>query len=80
MVLCESCSNKTVQILLHLMLLVSLGFTFLFQKFSMVLEALDNGQPIDLRDMPPAPQGKSSRGDLYSPLQLAGGSRLIVID
>ncbi|KAJ7332723.1 hypothetical protein JRQ81_014903 [Phrynocephalus forsythii] len=26
------------------------------KKFSMVLEALDNGQPIDLKDMPPAPQ------------------------
>ncbi|XP_053169623.1 coiled-coil and C2 domain-containing protein 1B [Hemicordylus capensis] len=25
------------------------------KKFSMVLEALDSGQPIDLRDMPPAP-------------------------
>nr|XP_034980061.1 coiled-coil and C2 domain-containing protein 1B [Zootoca vivipara]XP_034980062.1 coiled-coil and C2 domain-containing protein 1B [Zootoca vivipara]XP_034980063.1 coiled-coil and C2 domain-containing protein 1B [Zootoca vivipara] len=31
------------------------------KKFSLVLEALDSGQPVDLRDMPPAPQ------DLESP-------------
>uniref|UniRef100_A0A8C3XJI3 Coiled-coil and C2 domain-containing protein 1B n=1 Tax=Chelydra serpentina TaxID=8475 RepID=A0A8C3XJI3_CHESE len=30
------------------------------KKFTMVLEALDSGQPVDLQDMPPAPQGKSS--------------------
>uniref|UniRef100_A0A674J5Q7 C2 domain-containing protein n=1 Tax=Terrapene triunguis TaxID=2587831 RepID=A0A674J5Q7_9SAUR len=28
------------------------------KKFTMVLEALDSGQPVDLQDMPPAPQGK----------------------
>uniref|UniRef100_A0A669PEH1 Coiled-coil and C2 domain-containing protein 1B n=1 Tax=Phasianus colchicus TaxID=9054 RepID=A0A669PEH1_PHACC len=28
------------------------------KKFNMVLEALDSGQPIDLQNMPPSPQGK----------------------
>ncbi|NXJ12605.1 C2D1B protein, partial [Odontophorus gujanensis] len=28
------------------------------KKFNVVLEALDNGQPIDLQNMPPSPQGK----------------------
>ncbi|NXG66194.1 C2D1B protein, partial [Hemiprocne comata] len=30
------------------------------KKFNMVLEALDSGQPIDLQNMPPSPQGKAS--------------------
>ncbi|NXT26880.1 C2D1B protein, partial [Syrrhaptes paradoxus] len=29
------------------------------KKFNVVLEALDNGQPIDLQNMPPSPQGKT---------------------
>uniref|UniRef100_A0A8D0DXS0 Coiled-coil and C2 domain-containing protein 1B n=1 Tax=Salvator merianae TaxID=96440 RepID=A0A8D0DXS0_SALMN len=29
------------------------------KKFTMVLEALDSGQLVDLRDMPPAPQGRA---------------------
>ncbi|KFU97693.1 Coiled-coil and C2 domain-containing protein 1B, partial [Pterocles gutturalis] len=29
------------------------------KKFNVVLEALDNGQPIDLQNMPPSPQGKA---------------------
>ncbi|NXH09638.1 C2D1B protein, partial [Bucco capensis] len=29
------------------------------KKFNMVLEALDSGQPIDLQNMPPSPQGKA---------------------
>ncbi|XP_023802570.1 coiled-coil and C2 domain-containing protein 1B-like, partial [Cyanistes caeruleus] len=29
------------------------------KKFNVVLEALDSGQPIDLQNMPPSPQGKA---------------------
>uniref|UniRef100_A0A672U5A8 Coiled-coil and C2 domain-containing protein 1B n=1 Tax=Strigops habroptila TaxID=2489341 RepID=A0A672U5A8_STRHB len=29
------------------------------KKFNVVLEALDSGQPIDLKNMPPSPQGKA---------------------
>uniref|UniRef100_A0A8C3RRE0 C2 domain-containing protein n=1 Tax=Chelydra serpentina TaxID=8475 RepID=A0A8C3RRE0_CHESE len=32
------------------------------KKFTMVLEALDSGQPVDLQDMPPAPQDPVSTG------------------
>uniref|UniRef100_A0A8B9TKI5 Coiled-coil and C2 domain containing 1B n=1 Tax=Anas platyrhynchos TaxID=8839 RepID=A0A8B9TKI5_ANAPL len=31
------------------------------KKFDVVLEALDSGQPVDLQNMPPSPQGKAAR-------------------
>lgn len=32
----------------------------------MVLEALDSGQPIDLQNMPPSPQGKACLKETFS--------------
>ncbi|XP_009574616.1 PREDICTED: coiled-coil and C2 domain-containing protein 1B [Fulmarus glacialis] len=37
------------------------------KKFSVVLEALDSGQPIDLQNMPPSPQGLESLGNVQDP-------------
>ncbi|XP_074859678.1 coiled-coil and C2 domain-containing protein 1B isoform X2 [Carettochelys insculpta] len=36
------------------------------KKFTMVLEALDSGQPVDLQDMPPAPQDHESMEKRHS--------------
>uniref|UniRef100_A0A8C3TUK2 Coiled-coil and C2 domain containing 1B n=1 Tax=Catharus ustulatus TaxID=91951 RepID=A0A8C3TUK2_CATUS len=36
------------------------------KKFNVVLEALDNGQPIDLQNMPPSPQGKACLQENFS--------------
>ncbi|NXL85552.1 C2D1B protein, partial [Alectura lathami] len=35
------------------------------KKFSVVLEALDSGQPIDLKNMPPSPQGKACLTEMF---------------
>ncbi|XP_042321669.1 coiled-coil and C2 domain-containing protein 1B isoform X2 [Sceloporus undulatus] len=37
------------------------------KKFTMVLEALDSGQPVDLKDMPPAPQEPESLENMQPP-------------
>uniref|UniRef100_A0A8C3RSR4 Coiled-coil and C2 domain-containing protein 1B n=1 Tax=Chelydra serpentina TaxID=8475 RepID=A0A8C3RSR4_CHESE len=37
------------------------------KKFTMVLEALDSGQPVDLQDMPPAPQDLESLEKTQAP-------------
>ncbi|NWS15442.1 C2D1B protein, partial [Pachyramphus minor] len=36
------------------------------KKFNVVLEALDSGQPIDLQNMPPSPQGKAHLKETFS--------------
>ncbi|NWW72852.1 C2D1B protein, partial [Climacteris rufus] len=36
------------------------------KKFNVVLEALDSGQPIDLQNMPPSPQGKACLREILS--------------
>ncbi|NWS95498.1 C2D1B protein, partial [Mionectes macconnelli] len=36
------------------------------KKFNVVLEALDSGQPIDLQNMPPSPQGKACLKETFS--------------
>ena len=36
----------------------------------MVLEALDSGQPIDLQNMPPSPQGKAHLAETLSEVSL----------
>ncbi|NWT19356.1 C2D1B protein, partial [Vireo altiloquus] len=36
------------------------------KKFDVVLEALDSGQPIDLQNMPPSPQGKACLKETFS--------------
>ncbi|NWI52425.1 C2D1B protein, partial [Calyptomena viridis] len=40
------------------------------KKFNVVLEALDSGQPIDLENMPPPPQGKASLKETFSEVSL----------
>uniref|UniRef100_A0A8C3TLI9 Coiled-coil and C2 domain containing 1B n=1 Tax=Catharus ustulatus TaxID=91951 RepID=A0A8C3TLI9_CATUS len=40
------------------------------KKFNVVLEALDNGQPIDLQNMPPSPQGKACLQENFSEVSL----------
>ncbi|NXF02397.1 C2D1B protein, partial [Smithornis capensis] len=40
------------------------------KKFNVVLEALDSGQPIDLENMPPPPQGKASIKETFSEVSL----------
>ncbi|NWZ84845.1 C2D1B protein, partial [Poecile atricapillus] len=35
------------------------------KKFNVVLEALDSGQPIDLQNMPPSPQGKACSHETF---------------
>lgn len=36
----------------------------------MVLEALDSGQPVDLQNMPPSPQGKVCLQETFSEVSL----------
>ncbi|NWU14809.1 C2D1B protein, partial [Cephalopterus ornatus] len=36
------------------------------KKFNVVLEALDSGQPIDIQNMPPSPQGKACLKETFS--------------
>ncbi|NWV74937.1 C2D1B protein, partial [Dasyornis broadbenti] len=40
------------------------------KKFNVVLEALDSGQPIDLQNMPPSPQGKACLKETFSEVSL----------
>ncbi|NXA04674.1 C2D1B protein, partial [Sapayoa aenigma] len=40
------------------------------KKFNVILEALDSGQPIDLENMPPPPQGKASHKETFSEVSL----------
>ncbi|NXN80222.1 C2D1B protein, partial [Bombycilla garrulus] len=40
------------------------------KKFDVVLEALDSGQPIDLQNMPPSPQGKACLQEPFSEVSL----------
>ncbi|NXC79992.1 C2D1B protein, partial [Cercotrichas coryphoeus] len=40
------------------------------KKFNVVLEALDSGQPIDLENMPPSPQGKACLQETFSEVSL----------
>ncbi|NXM87943.1 C2D1B protein, partial [Oenanthe oenanthe] len=40
------------------------------KKFNVVLEALDSGQPIDLENMPPSPQGKACLQETFSGVSL----------
>ncbi|NXD40343.1 C2D1B protein, partial [Copsychus sechellarum] len=40
------------------------------KKFNVVLEALDSGQPIDLENMPPSPQGKACLQEAFSEVSL----------
>ncbi|NXK60150.1 C2D1B protein, partial [Sylvietta virens] len=40
------------------------------KKFSVVLEALDSGQPVDLQNMPPSPQGKACLQETFSEVSL----------
>ncbi|NXX31910.1 C2D1B protein, partial [Nicator chloris] len=40
------------------------------KKFSVVLEALDSGQPADLQNMPPSPQGKAWLQETFSEVSL----------
>ncbi|NXU09906.1 C2D1B protein, partial [Pardalotus punctatus] len=40
------------------------------KKFNVVLEALDSGQPIDLQNMPPPPQGKACLKETFSEVSL----------
>ncbi|NXB52045.1 C2D1B protein, partial [Leucopsar rothschildi] len=40
------------------------------KKFNVVLEALDSGQPIDLQNMPPSPQGKACLQETFSEVSL----------
>ncbi|NWV50737.1 C2D1B protein, partial [Daphoenositta chrysoptera] len=44
------------------------------KKFNVVLEALDNGQPIDLQNMPPSPQGKACLKETFSEVSCVCGS------
>ncbi|NXF82974.1 C2D1B protein, partial [Sclerurus mexicanus] len=51
------------------------------KKFNVVLEALDSGQPIDLQNMPPSPQGKACLKETFSEVSLRGekgGKRQLV--
>ncbi|NXO23741.1 C2D1B protein, partial [Cisticola juncidis] len=40
------------------------------KKFNVVLEALDSGQPVDLENMPPSPQGKVCLQETFSEVSL----------
>ncbi|NWY38213.1 C2D1B protein, partial [Sylvia atricapilla] len=40
------------------------------KKFNVVLEALDSGQPVDLQNMPPSPQGKVYLQETFSEVSL----------
>ncbi|NXP33168.1 C2D1B protein, partial [Leiothrix lutea] len=40
------------------------------KKFNVVLEALDSGQPVDLQNMPPSPQGKVCLQETFSEVSL----------
>ncbi|NXL75281.1 C2D1B protein, partial [Leptocoma aspasia] len=40
------------------------------KKFNVVLEALDSGQPVDLQNMPPSPQGKACLEETFSEVSL----------
>ncbi|NXK03488.1 C2D1B protein, partial [Herpetotheres cachinnans] len=42
------------------------------KKFNVVLEALDSGQPIDLQNMPPSPQGKALLTETLLEVSLKG--------
>lgn len=43
----------------------------------MVLEALDNGQPIDLQNMPPSPQGKACLQENFSEVSLCCNGMIV---
>ncbi|NXB84729.1 C2D1B protein, partial [Vidua chalybeata] len=45
------------------------------KKFNVVLEALDSGQPVDLQNMPPSPQGKACLQETLSEVSVLGGDR-----
>ncbi|NXO72212.1 C2D1B protein, partial [Phainopepla nitens] len=45
------------------------------KKFNVVLEALDSGQPIDLHNMPPSPQGKPCLQDPFPEVSLCSRER-----
>ncbi|NXV49146.1 C2D1B protein, partial [Uria aalge] len=45
------------------------------KKFNVVLEALDSGQPIDIQNMPPSPQGKARLAKNILEVSLNGGEK-----
>ncbi|NXX74549.1 C2D1B protein, partial [Urocolius indicus] len=47
------------------------------KKFNVVLEALDSGQPIDLQNMPPSPQGKAHLTVTLSEVSLCHNKMLL---
>uniref|UniRef100_A0A8C3TQ73 Coiled-coil and C2 domain containing 1B n=1 Tax=Catharus ustulatus TaxID=91951 RepID=A0A8C3TQ73_CATUS len=47
------------------------------KKFNVVLEALDNGQPIDLQNMPPSPQGKACLQENFSEVSLCCNGMIV---
>ncbi|NXF89861.1 C2D1B protein, partial [Eubucco bourcierii] len=49
------------------------------KKFNVVLEALDSGQPIDLQNMPPSPQGKACLTETLLEVSLGGIKQLHVL-
>ncbi|NWZ05111.1 C2D1B protein, partial [Agelaius phoeniceus] len=47
------------------------------KKFNVVLEALDSGQPIDLQNMPPSPQGKACLQETFSEVSLCSNGMIL---
>ncbi|NXY00868.1 C2D1B protein, partial [Pteruthius melanotis] len=48
------------------------------KKFDVVLEALDSGQPIDLQNMPPSPQGKACLKETFSEVCLCCNGMILL--
>ncbi|NWV17373.1 C2D1B protein, partial [Origma solitaria] len=49
------------------------------KKFNVVLEALDSGQPIDLQNMPPSPQGKACLKETFSEVSLCCNGMILCL-
>ncbi|NXP66482.1 C2D1B protein, partial [Chloropsis cyanopogon] len=50
------------------------------KKFNVVLEALDSGQPVDLQNMPPSPQGKACLQETFSEVSLCCNGMILHLE